>query len=330
MWAFLQEQLRFQKDPCRLPSIMAAVMVPAAFYFSIRHISSIDQDKPVMLLLWLVLLFFVKRQVDSNHNHPLTDILLILWSAFAVTIKLSALPVLLIPIYLIISRWIAGQKRFVYLSLFLVFFLLLPWFIRSVVLSGYLVFPFAALDLFSFDWKIPKHIVEYIQLVTTAFARVWFTDIDYVLSLPFKDWVRLWFVRIPLFFHLILFLGLFGNIIFFLHGLRANRDRIQRIFLPSLFIIAIFFWFINAPDYRFGLGFLVPAAVLPLVNFISHFLQKVHPKWRCYLYRIVNRASKSRQDHFRPDFIIAHQPRFPLFDAHPGCCQTLHLRSTIT
>ena len=37
----------------------------------------------------------------------------------------------------------------------------LPFFVRNVILSGWLVYPFTAVDLFSFDFKIPRGMAEY-------------------------------------------------------------------------------------------------------------------------------------------------------------------------
>jgi hypothetical protein len=274
MWSFFQQQNRFFDKNNRLPAIFASFLVGAASFFAAPTVSSTDPDKPVMLLLWLIFLFFIKRQIDSEREDPLLDFLLILLSVFVITIKLSALPIGLIPVYLIVSRWLQGHKRFVRLALFASFFLLLPWLIRNVIQSGYLLYPFAGLDLFSFDWKIPKHIAEYSHLVILAFARVPYADIDYVLALPFASWIQFWLARTPIHIHFFLFLGIFGNLFLILQHWKGRQHRIDRIFLPALFLIALFYWFINAPAPRFGLGFIVPAAGLPVAALADHVLKK--------------------------------------------------------
>lgn len=37
---------------------------------------------------------------------------------------------------------------------------LAPWLVRNVLISGWLIYPFAAIDLFSVDWKIPASYLQ--------------------------------------------------------------------------------------------------------------------------------------------------------------------------
>jgi L-asparaginase II len=68
------------------------------------------------------------------------------------------------------ARGGAIQKFYILLALSA--FILLPWLIRNIILSGYLIFPFEKIDIFAFDWKIPLHRVEGISKGILGFARL--------------------------------------------------------------------------------------------------------------------------------------------------------------
>ena len=77
------------------------------------------------------------------------------------TVKLSGALILLLtlkPAVMLIK-----DKKIKDILLFLAagFVMALPFFIRNVILSGWLVYPFTSIDLFNVDFKIPKGVAEY-------------------------------------------------------------------------------------------------------------------------------------------------------------------------
>ena len=157
---------------------------------------------------------------------------------------------------------------------------LVPWMIRSVVTSGYLVYP-CPLFSFPFDWKIPYDRVAYMATEIRGWARA-----DMLWQELSENWAWFWpwvhkitrtsNIMIPV---LIALLSL--TIIFFCH----KKKKIimgARLFL-LVPVLALVYWFIMAPDPRFaGSTFLIlgssslTVAVMPYL-FFKRFLVKVLP-----------------------------------------------------
>ena len=87
---------------------------------------------------------------------------------FAVTVKLPAVPILLLlPLW-----WIFAEDKW-HAAILLVApaaFVAAPFVARNVVQTGYLLYPFARLDLFSFDWKVPGADVQSMEYAVKYYA----------------------------------------------------------------------------------------------------------------------------------------------------------------
>ncbi len=99
-----------------------------------------------------------------------------------ITFKLSIAPLCLISLYALI---VAFRKKEICALVFLItisFAVSALWMARNVIITGYLVFPFNAIDLFSVDWKIPEFvIVEELDFIYTCGIRT-FGDMYWVLT----------------------------------------------------------------------------------------------------------------------------------------------------
>lgn len=86
---------------------------------------------------------------------------LCLLGVFAVSVKLSAVLVLILVIKPAFE--LVKDKRWKTIGLFLCsgLLIILPWLIRNIVISGYLVYPYAGIDLFNVDWKMPSFQVTF-------------------------------------------------------------------------------------------------------------------------------------------------------------------------
>lgn len=67
---------------------------------------------------------------------------------------------------------------------------LAPWLVRNVLISGWLIYPFAAIDLFSVDWKIPA---SYLQNDSDQ-IKVWGRCLYDVTKIndPVSAWFPVW------------------------------------------------------------------------------------------------------------------------------------------
>jgi hypothetical protein len=157
--------------------------------------------------------------------------------------------------------------------------ILLPWFVRNIILSGYLIYPFPVIDWFNFDWKIPPGIASTEVLTIQAWARDPGVSVEEVLSRPFFSWLQLWLIEKTTNQKLII-LGAAVSPIIFVLGLgiaqKAKKLGQERLLnLVSGFLTVLLgaaYWLLTAPDIRFGYGFLlaiIGMTVLPWTAFVD-------------------------------------------------------------
>lgn len=203
---------------------------------------------------WITLL-----EEDEEKIAPPYAYLCIL-GVYAVTLKVSSAMIVLLAI-MPAYRLIKGKKwGEIILYLGLGVLTIAPFFIRNVILSGYLLFPYPDLDLFSFDWKIPVSNVTYWQTLIKTWAQGYRGE--YRADAPFTEWFPLWrdsylltdpllviefiadIVAIPL-----------AVIVGVVKGFRKKNWNFFHI--TCCLIAGILFWFFNAPTRRFGETYLL-------------------------------------------------------------------------
>ncbi|MCD4674008.1 MAG: hypothetical protein K8R77_15200 [Anaerolineaceae bacterium] len=252
------------------------MLIPLAFLLLAGEISSPGTDLPAVLLSWLVFSEWLALLEEKETTSPLHRILLILFVLWTVTIKLSSLPLLLAALFIWWRNIPDKQPRTTAKLFAAAAVLLLPWVARSLILSGYLIYPGLTLDPFHFDWRIPAEAVQRESQVITAWARFSAGEIETVLAMSLPEWVSAWFHnqtpnRQAIFllvaaapFGYALLLGLLSLI---KRGLAHKLwGTLQTYGLPLLAAYAgIAFWFLKAPFFRFGYAFLIPALTLWLL-----------------------------------------------------------------
>jgi hypothetical protein len=229
------------------------------------RIPSPTPDSLATLLVWFVALAFLFRQKsDAGVDYDFCYFSLICLVFFSITVKLSTFPlVLTVPYILFQCRHTLTKKRLQWTAA-AACMILTPWIMRNVILSGYLVYPFPALDVFNFDWKIPR--IDVVSLV--AFIRGW-TRIPFLedpakaLSLPFLSWFPVWYDDSRSIDKLIFILASVSPVFLLLHWRRIKQD-IDLIIVWAISYLGVIYWFVSAPDHRFGYGFMCAAVSLSL------------------------------------------------------------------
>jgi hypothetical protein len=246
--------------------VLKTLFLPLAFYLLGAEISSPGTDLPVSLLLWLIAILWVERSEDEKPYHTP---LIILLAAFAITVKLSAAPVALLAAIALGAEWLAGRKRRFIGIAACGLAIVLPFLARNVILSGYLVYPYPALDLFSFDWKISFNRAISDQYAVIAWGRR--IAGDEVTSVPFSAWFPHWLSLQTFNRRVILYLALFTPLVAL-----AARFQPRKAWLGWLGMFAgVLYWLFSAPDFRFGYGFLIAALGLALVPALAALLKRI-------------------------------------------------------
>lgn len=235
-----------------------------------KGLSTPSPDFIFIALSFFVFIRFLEL-IRKGHKIKTGTYLVLIWSiAFILTVKLSAIPLAILGIML----WyqFSKQESYNFLKLFLGgIIILLPWLIRNVIITGWLVYPFPALDLFSFDWKIPLEDVIIEKKIITGFARTFISGEELVAAdLSLRDWFPLWWNRIGLLQKAVFSLSLIAPVFLMLKYILSSKRK--DFYGPKFNLFGIcftafagvLFWLIMAPNWRFGVPFLIFAAASPL------------------------------------------------------------------
>jgi hypothetical protein len=223
-----------------------------------------------VLLLFAFLRYARKWELGNEHCFDADSVLVGLVVLLAVTAKLSALPALLLPLHsLWASRRSMAQQHWLRVAS-LAFFVLTPWLVRGILLSGYLLYPVPALDFIPVDWKIPLASVRMEQYMITNVGQ-WTTHPTCLKPhLTLAQWVPHWWGAQS---------GFMRGVMLFAAGSVVPAAVCWRRLVPTETGWAVswltawlggIFWFWAAPDYRFGVGFLLMAGLWPWLGLVTH------------------------------------------------------------
>ena len=176
---------------------------------------------------------------------------LCLVGVYAVTVKLSAAAVVVLalyPLYLFIKK---KNGRAVFAHVCAGGCILLPYLIRNVIISGYLIYPCGALDLFNPDWKMDKAVLAEDSLDIKMFARGIRSASEYDNSLV--AWIPRWFIKQGMMNRVLIVAGLFCIPVILYLLIRYYRSReYTGAALLTAGLTNIVFWLTTAPHMRYG------------------------------------------------------------------------------
>jgi hypothetical protein len=244
--------------------------------------TSASPDFIAALYIWLIVYLYFKSDKAGNKVYYG---LLVFLSLFAVTIKLSALPCILLSFY----AWYRYGKVRTGAAMLYPFtaaaIVWVPYLLNNVINTGYLLFPSPIPDFFSVDWKLSHDSIVLFQEYVKTYAK---THVDYdpqqiskVAEMGMSEWIPIWWQIRPVADKLVLlsvpvliFLSLFS----IKKILNTPMRRLRGAFV--LVAAGVLFWFIQAPDPRFGFGFLIPFSGILLCLLLTNtpLLQRIKPK----------------------------------------------------
>lgn len=250
--AFAAERLKKPQlsDFVRLMGIYYLLMIfdemvsPASDYFM------------VLLVFYIVIRWLELLEAKETSYFPYG--LLCLLCVTVLTVKLSGALILLLVLKPAVMLLKQKKGKDILVFLFAGFFTALPFFIRNVILSGWLVYPFTSIDLFDVDFKIPKGVADYDSKEIQVWGRghsdvgryeepVWKWLPDWIKGLDFTDkgFLVLAIAGLLVFAGLVLF-ALF----------KKKRHMADELHVMGVLTICFLFWLCSAPLIRYGCVFL--------------------------------------------------------------------------
>ncbi|MBZ5859152.1 LIC_10190 family membrane protein [Flavihumibacter profundi] len=222
--------------------------------------SSANPDFIICIFLWTS--FYLLLTGEPNPPPASKTIMALILLAFSASLKLSALPVLLlVPFFYFLLPAMAVRKRILLLVVIPVLSIL-PFLFRNIIVSGYPLFPSGYFDFFHPDWKLSQSLAHEIDEYITAYARVGNVTIaDYspAMGLSVGEWLPIWWQQYALAEKLFIIAALLATLVnlIFLKKLLSQKNK------PFIWIVLVCFiccvlLTVKAPAPRFSQAFLVP------------------------------------------------------------------------
>lgn len=128
---------------------------------------------------------------EKNCNNSIGYFLILsLLSVYAVTLKLSVALIILVAIYPTYLMIKSHNTKGIIIAVLFGLIIVSPWMIRSVIISGYLVYPYSSIDLFNVDYKMNKELVEYDSNEIIAWGKG-LKDATKA-DAPISEWLPIW------------------------------------------------------------------------------------------------------------------------------------------
>ncbi|GAA4372903.1 LIC_10190 family membrane protein [Hymenobacter koreensis] len=242
------------------------LMLLLLYPFQSRLSSALTDGPAAALAALLFLRYTTHWRAEASRLTVSEALATVLLAVTLVTMKLSVLPVLGLAAHALWTvRWkLVTDGRWA-VPLATVAVLVLPWLARNVVLSGYLVYPLPALDWLALDWKVPLEAARIEQRLIVNLAR----NVPHAVAAAAPEtalaaWVPTWW-RLSLPFQQAVFILAAGSVLPAVGRWRRGVPLTQTGWAVGWLVAWLggWFWLLSAPDFRFGLLFLLVAALWP-------------------------------------------------------------------
>lgn len=187
-WAVLSMHV-WKDGKIRISDAMKVVCV-FYMYTIVKDISSPSTD---LLAVGIVIYVFAKwlELIETDQREVPYYIYLCFLVLYAMTLKLSCAFLLVIAVYPLVILIKDRRYKLMGQGFAIGVGIILPFLIRNVVLSGWLLYPVPFMDVFSVDWKLPLEKVIREKDEITAWARV-LNDVG-KLNWNLSQWFPVWF-----------------------------------------------------------------------------------------------------------------------------------------
>jgi len=250
---------------------MGLLVISIWSYTQVRLTATSASPDFIATLFTLVIIYLLLEK-DLKVPDASTRLLVSFLALVAVTIKLSVAPILLVAA---VPAFLGLAKRKIKLFVTILFLAVLtssPFIARNIITSGYIVFPLTAIDVVNVDWKNDPSLTLNERNYVTAYARkpgVLAGEISAVNKMNLSEWLPNWWLNRSTADKVIMIL----LVLSFFGALLSTKKILSSGFILQLILITlltgIIFWFVNAPDPRFGFG-----SILGFIGVVSYLLFK--------------------------------------------------------
>lgn len=244
------------------------IRIATIYYLTVicDEIVSPASDFAIMCTIFYIVIKWVDL-LEKKEKDIAPYALLCVGGVYAVSLKLTAGLVLILlikPAYRLIKEK-KVKEIFIYISMG--FIVILPWVIRNVIISGYLIYPFPELDIFSFAWKIDPNFAAKDAVEIKVWGRGLY-DVALV-DMPVWQWFENWFKSslsgteklIILADIVCLVIALIITVYVFV---KKKWEHLDYLLVELMIICSYGFWQLSAPLIRYGYAYALILIVLTL------------------------------------------------------------------
>ena len=244
--------------------LIAFICIFYLYFFYEQYILDISSPSSDLLPNILISFLFFKLLI-LGENFKNQYLLLIVIPFFCITLKLSTIPILLISfitLFYKLNKLNAIKQTLIYGTIFI-----LPWIIRNVILTGYVLYPFEEIDFFNFDWEVPAEKVKETKDWVYSWAKIPFYDSNEVLNKSFSDWFSIWWEMTDIKNRRLFIVALISPVLLTVVSL-FKRHTFNKVFIIaySICYLGFIFWLLKAPDFRFSFSLILLLNISVLIK----------------------------------------------------------------
>lgn len=199
-----------------------------------------------------------------------------------ITMKLSFAVLALLVVLPIVE--LVKNKKSIHILYYIIcgLTLTLPFLIRNYFISGWLLYPSTAINIFNVEWKVPKLWAQDQADWVYAWARRGDADGSEVAHAPIKYWLPLWWkwfatrnIKIILLASLLLIVFWIFIVLFKLIKNKYIKSSVLSL-LATLSLENIY-WLVTAPDIRFSFVsiYSLPILMIAIIPFVQKTFNKI-------------------------------------------------------
>lgn len=246
--------------------------IGALYYLTLiyRDIVAPASDYCVMCMVFYLIIRWLSR-LEQKETDSTPYALLCVLGVYCVTLKLTAGIILLLvikPAYMLLKDKQYGR---IAIYILLGILVLVPWIMRTAIISGYLIYPFPALDVLDADWKMDKAAAA----LDAAEIKTWGRGLNNasLVDLPVHEWLESWFrTTLPALGKILIIadavcLLLLAGILMWKAFMHIKKKKTAGFSADNLLVlvtvaVSYMFWQLSAPLLRYGYAYILLLIVL--------------------------------------------------------------------
>lgn len=228
--------------------------------FLLQFVNAPSPDLIIFLITPYIFYLFISNYKNTTINDFKIFLSLVLFLCF---VKVTMIVLSVLVVILLINNFKTLKGKLLQ-YLFLSIIILGLFIVKNAIVSGYLFYPIVGIDVLSFDWKVPKELLEFYKLGTYLEGM---SNID-VSQLGFLEKIKIWLTLPKLD-------GLFNKVfvlllIIFPWFIYKNKNKSSLLIIYLLAIIQLVILWFTSPQYRFFFVFVSFLAIQVFSSIIKN------------------------------------------------------------